>query len=208
MNSRDIMATAQPGPRSRTLLGLALLAPALLGQMLWSQTAVAADFSGNLKSQTSFNLQGQGLQQQEWLLDLEYNDSLGNGELTAIGRLRFDSVDDLNPAGSSRPDNYSPIGGPQLSGRNGAAGLRELYWQYSGESSFWQIGKQQVVWGEADGLKLLDLVNPQDFREFVLDDLCFFFGGALATTGAEVTTGAALGLGLGSGFFSSSQPPR
>jgi len=32
------------------------------------------------------------------------------------------------------------------------------------------IGKQQIVWGQTDGLKLLDVVNPQNFREFMLDD--------------------------------------
>lgn len=44
--------------------------------------------------------------------------------------------------------------------------LRELYidtkladWQF-------RIGKQQVVWGTADGIKLLDIINPTDWREF------------------------------------------
>jgi hypothetical protein len=30
-----------------------------------------------------------------------------------------------------------------------------------------RLGKQQVVWGTADGIKLLDIINPTDFREFV-----------------------------------------
>ena len=34
----------------------------------------------------------------------------------------------------------------------------------------WRIGKQQVVWGQADGLKVLDMVNPQSYREFILDN--------------------------------------
>ncbi len=33
-----------------------------------------------------------------------------------------------------------------------------------------RIGKQQVVWGTADGIKILDAVNPTDMREFTLDD--------------------------------------
>jgi len=44
--------------------------------------------------------------------------------------------------------------------------LRELYvdtrladWQF-------RLGKQQVVWGTADGIKLLDIINPTDYREF------------------------------------------
>src|SRR6056297_1515114 len=45
--------------------------------------------------------------------------------------------------------------------------LRELYLDiYAGD---WDIraGKQQIVWGTADGIKLLDIVNPTDFREVV-----------------------------------------
>ena len=43
--------------------------------------------------------------------------------------------------------------------------LRELYVDtYVGEWSL-RLGKQQVVWGTADGIKLLDIINPTDFRE-------------------------------------------
>lgn len=33
-----------------------------------------------------------------------------------------------------------------------------------------RLGKQQIVWGQADGIKVLDVVNPQSYREFVLPD--------------------------------------
>jgi len=58
--------------------------------------------------------------------------------------------------------------GPRLDG--GEAGtqyeiLRELYMDTTfGEWDF-RLGKQQVVWGTADGIKLLDIINPTDFRE-------------------------------------------
>ncbi len=43
--------------------------------------------------------------------------------------------------------------------------FREAYIDTSlGDVSF-RIGKQQVVWGTADGIKLLDIINPTDFRE-------------------------------------------
>jgi len=45
-----------------------------------------------------------------------------------------------------------------------------MYWQLASDTVYWKIGKQQVVWGEADGLKLLDAINPQSYREFTLDD--------------------------------------
>jgi hypothetical protein len=49
-------------------------------------------------------------------------------------------------------------------------GLRELYVEGSLGPVWLRAGKQQIVWGEADGLKLLDVVDPQEFREFILPD--------------------------------------
>ena len=49
--------------------------------------------------------------------------------------------------------------------------LRELYVYTSVFKKLrLTIGKQQIVWGQTDGLKLLDVVNPQNFREFILDN--------------------------------------
>ena len=48
--------------------------------------------------------------------------------------------------------------------------LREFYFDTGFEKANLRLGKQQVVWGQADGLKLLDVVNPQDFSLFILDD--------------------------------------
>ncbi len=33
-----------------------------------------------------------------------------------------------------------------------------------------RLGLQQVVWGQADGLRVLDVINPLDYREFILED--------------------------------------
>jgi hypothetical protein len=133
-----------------------------------STSIYAADFSGMLKSQTSFNTAESELQQQEWQLDIEYDTGLWGGDLKAIGRLRLDKVHDLNQ--SSTTDTFSTVAKPVATKDWGSVELRELYWETFGENSFWRIGKQQVVWGKADGLKLLDVINPQNFREFVLDD--------------------------------------
>lgn len=43
--------------------------------------------------------------------------------------------------------------------------LREFYFDTSGAGWDWRLGKQQVVWGTADGIKLLDIINPTDYRE-------------------------------------------
>jgi len=43
--------------------------------------------------------------------------------------------------------------------------FREAYIDTSMGDVSLRLGKQQVVWGTADGVKLLDIVNPTDFRE-------------------------------------------
>jgi hypothetical protein len=49
--------------------------------------------------------------------------------------------------------------------------FRELYADI--EAAGWQfrLGKQQVVWGTADGIKLLDIINPTDYRHFAQDTM-------------------------------------
>ncbi|HUW23334.1 MAG TPA: DUF1302 family protein [bacterium] len=48
--------------------------------------------------------------------------------------------------------------------------LRELYVDFLSDRLDVRLGRQQVVWGTADGVKILDAVNPTDMREFTLDD--------------------------------------
>ena len=43
--------------------------------------------------------------------------------------------------------------------------FREAYIDTSVGDLALRLGKQQVVWGTADGIKLLDIINPTDFRE-------------------------------------------
>ena len=46
----------------------------------------------------------------------------------------------------------------------------ELYADFFAGDFDIRIGRQQVVWGEADGLRINDIINPQDFKEFILPD--------------------------------------
>lgn len=49
--------------------------------------------------------------------------------------------------------------------------LREIYLDINLDKWSFRLGKQQVVWGETDGLRLMDIINPQDFRrQFILRD--------------------------------------
>jgi hypothetical protein len=90
-------------------------------------------------------------------------------DLKTIARLRVDALDKLDPG---RPDQgeISSYSRRVMIGDRADLELRELYGQRSFGNIFIRAGKQQIVWGQADGLKVLDVVDPQDFREFILDD--------------------------------------
>ena len=49
-------------------------------------------------------------------------------------------------------------------------GLREAYLDIYFNSIDLRIGKQQIVWGKADGVFITDIVSPKDLREFLLPD--------------------------------------
>jgi hypothetical protein len=49
--------------------------------------------------------------------------------------------------------------------------LRELYVDTKYEGINFRLGKQQVVWGKADGVKFLDIINPTDFRHWGQDSM-------------------------------------
>jgi hypothetical protein len=49
--------------------------------------------------------------------------------------------------------------------------IRELFVDIRQGPLFLRLGKQQVVWGESDGLRLADIINPLDFRwHYFLED--------------------------------------
>jgi len=84
-------------------------------------------------------------------------------------RVRLDAVDDLEP-GEPAFDTYAGGSRPVTLGDAGAAELRDFYLEFRGRLGLVRLGKQQIAWGRLDGIKVLDLVNPQEFREFILDE--------------------------------------
>jgi len=86
------------------------------------------------------------------------------------GMLRFesDASDRLEP-GRPDPNNRSHATRRWLIDDDSLVELEELY--VDARASDWslRLGKQQIVWGTSDGIKVLDIVNPQSFREFILD---------------------------------------
>jgi len=52
------------------------------------------------------------------------------------------------------------------------AGIREFYVDVEpGNGWSARVGKQQVVWGTADGMKLLDIINPTDYAEMAQNQM-------------------------------------
>ncbi len=93
----------------------------------------------------------------------------GGYRLTAIGRLHVDAYDRLAPGGPAQAELWSPTRTLEFGDRVDLE-LRELYVEGRAGPAWLRLGKQQVVWGQADGLKVLDVINPQTFREFIMPD--------------------------------------
>jgi hypothetical protein len=89
--------------------------------------------------------------------------------LTAIGRFRGDAFDVLEPGQPSQRER-SHLSKRGILSPQADVELRELFVETTIAGTYLTVGKQQIVWGKADGLKVLDLVNPQSFREFILED--------------------------------------
>ena len=52
--------------------------------------------------------------------------------------------------------------------------LHEIYMEYSSEIWSMRLGKQIHIWGKADGIRITDILNPCDYREYntmELDDM-------------------------------------
>jgi hypothetical protein len=48
--------------------------------------------------------------------------------------------------------------------------IRELYMEFTTNNIDLRIGKQQIIWGQADGVFITDIVSPKNLSEFLLRD--------------------------------------
>ena len=127
------------------------------------------DVTGFVKNETAlrFHSPHQFSKSQNWLqaeIEFELTDW---AELTILGRSLFDPVNHLE----TDIDDFhtSPIDRLEA-GDSFQAELRELYLDVLYDDFDIRLGRQQIVWGESIGLRILDVINPQDFREFILND--------------------------------------
>ena len=132
-------------------------------RVLWSQ------YAATLEAEIALDRNQNG-QKFEVLFEPEWRTSLTDKtEMTFLGQIRLDAIGDLGP-NASKPANYDGVNGPIVHSNHAAMTIREWYIDTQVADSFWRVGKQQVVWGQADGVRVLDVINPQSYREAFLDD--------------------------------------
>ncbi len=110
------------------------------------------------------------------IIDSEWVISDDNFTWVLGGRVKTDFLDNYGVR-QNEFHSYSQLSDPINIGDHSYLELRNFYLDYSpdecdfdADSCSWKIGKQQVVWGQADGIKVLDVVNPQSFEYFILDE--------------------------------------
>ena len=101
-----------------------------------------------------------------WRTNVPRQVQMSRSYIDAKGIYRIDDTWSLTLEGRAHIDPVGRLGYPQrlwldprqalLDGRIGKVDLK--------------LGLQQVVWGQADGLRVLDVINPLDYREFILED--------------------------------------
>ena len=157
--------------KSRFFAGYACYVILITGWLI-SDSVPAADLetSTMLELQAAINTSNANGQALQLTVEPEVSVNFDNGsKLTAIGRLRAEGIDGLEPGDVDR-DSDSLGSKPVLLSNTVELELREFFLETAIGHNYLTIGKQQVVWGKADGLKVLDVINPQSFREFILED--------------------------------------
>ena len=139
---------------------------------LWQTSGLAVELDTSITTRAQWMLNTNNGSSQGLNLTLlpEFSASFASGwQLNSTVRFRAEAIDGLQINDVSR-DTYSPYSRPAQLDDGIELELREFYLQGEIGDTFLTLGKQQIVWGKSDGLKVLDIVNPQSFREFILDD--------------------------------------
>lgn len=118
-----------------------------------------------LRSTYSFDAAGAPTQKPELVLIPALRgapDRLGIRAFEVSVRVRSEGADQLSPGrGSHTSVRYHVDRFTEVELRQAWAGFTLAPWRL-------RLGRQSVVWGHTTGLKVLDIVNPQSLREFLL----------------------------------------
>ena len=132
--------------------------------------ALEGDFSikGYLKNATAVRAsknESSDILKCENIVQIEPHYSLGdNLDFHGVFRFFHDSVFDVENGGWAEDFRFKH----EIRDMNNytmSEPVREFYADIRIENFFIRLGKQQIAWGEAIGMKMLDVLNPQDYRE-------------------------------------------
>ncbi|MEM1140125.1 MAG: DUF1302 family protein [Pseudomonadota bacterium] len=135
----------------------------------WPGASSQVTVGGVAEADLAHRVPDGGVQKLNLELRPELEVRMGEADLVVKPRLRIDPIDDIAPGKPEQPGR-DPWTRSYKPGNDTEIDLHEAFVRLPVGPAFLTLGKQQTVWGEADGLKVLDTVNPQDFREFILDE--------------------------------------
>jgi hypothetical protein len=139
--------------------------------LAWCGLTFANDnlyFSNSYTTQLKYLSHEERLQSFSHQLESEFEYSANQYTLNALIRVFADTEDNVSFPEDAL-DNFSGASKPLIEDNYGLD-LRELYVTFFHDSHTIKFGKQQVAWGETDGIRILDIINPLDYREFLLKD--------------------------------------
>lgn len=137
----------------------------------YSQTKTSS-LSWRLLAETegSKGLESDGADKLEFIISPDVTWKIKDGmKLYVQGRFYSEYLDNLE-IGEAGISNYSSISKPFVIDDYSQFELRELYVDSKLGETYLRLGKQQIVWGQTEGIKVLDVINPMSWREFVFDD--------------------------------------
>lgn len=146
----------------------------------WDILTEDVDWTGYIKNETAYRYrEPRSFTKIRNILYLHGNLPFGRDyELTAAGWAYYDLAYDLfdydTISARAERDFIQPlnfISGLEQREDSGVAEFRELYLDVFLDRADIRIGKQFVVWGVLTGVRIVDEVNPMDFRELILPDL-------------------------------------
>src|SRR3990170_3426886 len=119
--------------------------------------------SGYVQNQSSYRVGGDSDQwvSSENRLQVEMEAKLHpNVKLFGVFRGIYDAIYDLRSDSDQWKSDYAG----SRDNLSTEYKMRELFMDATLGSWNFRVGKQQVVWGETDGLRLMDIINPLDMR--------------------------------------------
>ena len=124
-----------------------------------------------IEMDAAYNFKEKNVQKNEIILKPEFSYKINKASRLVVKGQIYTELNDNLEAGTPKQETVSNFSKRLFIGDRTDLELRELYlYTKLFRKLRLTLGKQQIVWGETDGLKLLDVLNPQNFRAFILDD--------------------------------------